>query len=229
MLACPIRTSLSRVEIKRMVEYYYANSWSRMTSFYRDAPEIEAEARIELEARGPWDTDPIPEFGLSAANNSTLRTTCRQIMKEAEQALGKGDISHIEIQLDELLETFRTNLDRKSVAYRQLGLEVLRAYVRALRAIQQSFAGEPIEIPPVPALNTTPIRTGSNNSALGIEGWKRARNRSPRTVQEYDYAIKLFGELHGDMPLAGSARLRHDNSGKRSRTCQPNLFAQASC
>ena len=35
-----------------------------------------------------------------------------------------------------------------------------------------------------------------------FEGWKSARNRSPRTVQEYEYAIKLFSELHGDIALA---------------------------
>lgn len=52
-------------------------------------------------------------------------------MREAEAALTKGDIAHVSIQLDQLLETFHTNLDRKSAAYRELGLEVLRAEVGA--------------------------------------------------------------------------------------------------
>jgi integrase len=203
LVARPIRTGLSPVEIKRMVEYYYANKLVSHDEFVRDASEIEAETRRLEPDAGPWDTDPIPEFGLSGGQQFDFADNMPTIMKEAEAALGKGDILHIEIQLDELLETLQINLDRKSVAYRQLGLEVLRAHVRALRAIQHSFAGEPIEIPPVPALNTTPAaEPGRTTLPSAFDGWKRARNRSPRTVQEYDYAIKLFGELHGDMPLA---------------------------
>ena len=136
-------------------------------------------------------------------------------VREAEAALSKGDISHIDIQLEHLLETFQINLDKKSASYRELGLEALRAEVRALRAIRQRDAGEPIETPPLPALNTTPAGDGSTTLSSAFEGWKGARNRSPRTVQEYEYAIKLFGELHGDMQLAAV------------RKSQARLFRQA--
>jgi integrase len=146
---------------------------------------------------------PIPEFGLSGGQLFDFRDNVPTVVKEAEAALGKGDIAHISIQLDELLDTFQINLDRKSTAYRELGLEVLRAHVRGLRAIQQRVAGEPIETPPLPAPNATPaIEQVRTTLSSAFESWKRARNRSPRTVQEYEYAIKLFGQLHGDMALA---------------------------
>jgi integrase len=196
----PLRASLSPVELKRIVEYHYANKLASFDAFVRDAPEIEAETR-RLDPELPWD-GPIPEFGLSGGQLFDFRDNVPTVVKEAEAALGKGDIAHISIQLDELLDTFQINLDRKSTAYRELGLEVLRAHVRGLRAIQQRVAGEPIETPPLPAPNATPaIEQVRTTLSSAFESWKRARNRSPRTVQEYEYAIKLFGELHGDMAL----------------------------
>jgi integrase len=197
----PARAGLSSVEIKRMAEYHYASKLASQDEFIRDAPRIEEQYRgLEPDA-GPW-VHPVPEFGLSGGQLLDLVENLTGIVREAEAALSKGDIAHIEIQLEHLLETFQINLDKKSASYRELGLEALRAEVRALRAIQQRGAGEPIETPPLPALNTTPTGEGRGTFSAAFEGWKVALNRSPRTVQEYEYAIKLFGELHGDMSLA---------------------------
>jgi integrase len=237
----PLRTSLSPVEIKRMVEYYYANKLAGFDAFVREAPDIEAEFRRLEPEMGPWENDPIPEFGLSGGQLLDYSDNLPVMLKEAEAALGKGDISHIDVQLDILLETFQVNLDRKSAAYRELGFEVLRACVRSLRAIQQRLAGEPIETPPLPALNfaTAALEQGQTTLSLAFEGWKRAHNRSPRTVQEYEYAIKLFGELHGDMALAAIRKtqarqfretlqdvpIRRFRTGKLLRATLPELAA----
>jgi hypothetical protein len=71
------------------------------------------------------------------------------------------------------------------------------------RAWSGGAQGEPIETPPLPTLDTAPtIEPVRTTLSSAFDAWKRARNRSPRTVQEYEYAIKLFGELHGAMPLA---------------------------
>ena len=94
LVARPIRTSLSAVEIKRMVEYYYANKLVSHDKFVRDAPEIEAETRRLEPDAGPWDTDPIPEFGLSGGQQFDFADNMPTIMKEAEAALGKGDIGN---------------------------------------------------------------------------------------------------------------------------------------
>jgi len=198
----PLRASLSPVEIKRMVEYHYAKKLALHDEFVRDAPDIEAEFRRLEPDEGPW-VHPIPEFGLSGGQLLDLADNLPSIVREAEAALSKGDIAHIDIQLDDLLETFQINLDKKSAAYRELGLEVLRAEVRGLRAIEQRSAGEPIETPPLAVPSSAPaIAHGQSTLSSAFDGWKSARNRAPRTVQEYEYAIKLFGELHGDMPLA---------------------------
>ena len=205
----PVRTSLSAVEIKRMAEYHYAKKLAGHDEFIRDAPDIEAEARQLDRWAGKTRTQshgttmrPIPQFGLSGGQRFDFADNMPPIVRDAETALSKGDISHIDIQLDDLLDAFQIKLDKKSAAYRELGMEVLRAQVRGIRAIQQRHAGEPIETPPLLAPNVTPTSESQTTLSSAFEGWKGARSRSPRTVQEYEYAIKLFGELHGDMPLA---------------------------
>ena len=198
----PLRDRLTPIERKRMTEYHYAKKLTVDDEFVRDAPEIEAEGRKLEPDAGPW-IEPIPEFGLSGGQRFDRADNMPRIVREAEAALSKGDITHVSFQLNELLEAFQINLDRKSAAYRELGLEVLRAEVRALRALQQRDAGEPIETPLLPASNVAPaVDHDQITLSSGFEGLKRARNRSPRTVQEYEYAIKLFGELHGDMTLS---------------------------
>ncbi len=185
-----------------MVEYHYAKKLAVDDEFVRDAPEIEAEERKLEPDAGPW-IEPIPEFGLSGGQRFDRADNMPRIVRQAEAALSKGDIAHVGFQLNELLEAFQINLDRKSAAYRELGLDILRAEVRALRALQQRDAGEPIETPALPALTVAPAAEhGQITLSSGFEAWKRARNRSPRTIQEYEYAIKLFGELHGDMTLS---------------------------
>jgi hypothetical protein len=59
-----------------------------------------------------------------------------------------------------------------------------------------------LETPPLPAItSSTPSTTGATLTAA-FEGWKRDANPSPRTLQDFEYAIKLFGQLHGEMLVA---------------------------
>jgi integrase len=196
----PLRTSLSPVEIKRMVEYHYAHKLASHDEYVRTAPEQEAEFR-ELEAEaGPW-VEPVPEFGLSRGQLLDAAQNMPIIVQEAQAALAKGDIAHVSIQIEQLLDTFQINLDRRSAAYRELGFEVLRAEVKGLRAIRQRDAGEPIETPQLPVVGSTAAATGETLTAA-FEGWKRQREPSPGALTEYERAIRLFVELHGDMPVA---------------------------
>ena len=123
------------------------------------------------------------------------------IVREAEAALSKGDISHIDIQLDDLLETFQINLDKKSAAYRELGLEALRAEVRGLRAIEQRSAGEPIQTPPLAVPSSAPaVAHGQSTLSSAFDRWKSARNRAPRLFRNTSTRSSCLDS--GDMPLA---------------------------
>ena len=124
----------------------------------------------ELEPeQGPWVRF-IPEFGLSGGQLFDLAENLPTIVREAEAALAKGDISHIDIQLEQLLEVFQISLNKKAAAYRKLGLEVSRAEVRAIRAIQQRSAGEPIETPALVVSSGAPGngRSGRSNASSGL-------------------------------------------------------------
>ncbi len=94
-----------------------------------------------------------------------------------QEALALGDITAVEDDVALLLADFEINLDRKSAAYRELGMQALRAYVRALQAIDKRNAGEPIETP-------------------------KERQRPAGTVHEYERAVEMFIELHGDFSAA---------------------------
>jgi integrase len=198
----PLRTTLSPVEIKRMTDYYYAAKLASHDEYVQTAPEQEAEFR-KLDLDDETGLAPVPEFGLSGGQMFDVSENLPPLILEAEAALARGDLAYADFQIEMVLDAFQINLDRKSAAYRELGIAILRVFVKALRAIQQRHAGEPIETPPLPAVNSVPlVSPGSATLFTAFEGWKRALNRSPRTAQEYEYAIKLFGELHGDMPLA---------------------------
>ena len=192
----PLVTSLSPVLLKRMAEYHYARKLASHDEYLRIGPENERAMR-ELDPDLDWDW-PIPQFGLSQGQIADANVTIKEVLQEAEAALSQGNIAHIEVQIEQVLDAFQTNLDHKCSAYRELGLVLLRAEVRAFRSIQERQAGEPIETPPLPRPDTTAPATGETLRAA-LEGWKRQRERPLRTVQDYERAINLFAELHGDI------------------------------
>ena len=83
-----------------------------------------------VEFRTPFSVGPLPEAGLSDREVFKREELLADQLPSAATALAKGDITHVRIELDELLEMFQINLDRKSLAYRQLGMAVLGAHVR---------------------------------------------------------------------------------------------------
>jgi integrase len=193
----PLRTSVSLVEIRRMAEYHYAHKLALHDEYLRVAPE-EARALRALDP-GDWEGD-VPEFGLSPELIADANATVPVLLKEAEIALAQGNIAHIEFQIGQVLDAFQIKLDYQCAAYRELGLALLRAEVRAIRDIQKRHAGEPIETPLLPAVGTATPASGDALRAA-FAGWKRQRERPRRTVAEYERAITLFTELHGDLPI----------------------------
>ena len=124
-----------------------------------------------------------------------------RLLAEAEAALARGDIQHTAHRTDDALEAFQINLDKGCRDYRKLGLEVLRAYVRALRAITARFNGEPVETPPlIMPDQTSGQATGTLRDALA--SWQKARSPSQGYFAEFERATRLFTELHGDLPVA---------------------------
>ena len=217
----PLVTSLSLVLIKRMAEYHYARKLASHDEYLRVGPENERAMR-ELDPDLDWDW-PIPSFGLSQGQVADANVTILEVLQEAEAALAQGNIGHIEFQIEQVLDAFQINLDHKCSAYRELGLALLRAEVRAFRAIQQRQAGEPIETPPLPQAVMTASATGETLHAA-FDGWKRQREHPAGTLDEYERAIKMFAELNGDLPVAQIKR----NHGRQFREALQEVPARRS-
>jgi integrase len=203
------RTQLTDAEIKRMADYVYAKAlaWDeRIRVGGRDElKRMEAE-HVRLEGRpfvGPWafPYETLPQHGLSVDQLADSREQLEEDLRFMRDALALGDISVVEHHVEDALSAFDISLDRDSLSFPKLGIEVLRAYVRALQAIDKRNAGEPVETPKFPrGSQSAPVAAGTLRDA--IKGWQKERQRPAGTVHEYERAVEMFIELHGDLPVA---------------------------
>jgi integrase len=79
-------------------------------------------------------------------------------------------------------------------------MEILRQYVLYLRASKKRSKGEPIPTPKLPEIGT---RTSAEGETLraAFTGWQKDRQPAPGTLAEYQRAVDLFIELHGDLAV----------------------------
>jgi len=199
-----LRTTLTDTEIKRMAGYVYAKtlSWDERFRFGRDEwKRLEDEHnRLHGTTMEPWAVpyDQLPPHGVSPAILAEQRTQLAEDLRDMREYLALGDIAAVEDHITEALDVFRIDLDRKSSSYPKLGMEVLRAYVRALQDIEKRNAGEPV---PTPAALAAPNVAASGTLLEAFEGWKKERERPEGTLHEYGRAIDLFIQLHGNLPI----------------------------
>lgn len=192
----PLRTTLTAAEIDRMVAFHYASSLDSHDQSVKAAPDEERAFRSDMPDE-EW-VEGVPEFGLSGGQMLDARETLAEEVPQAEAALARGDIGHVSHRIDDVLAVFRVRLDTKGDAYRDLGLAILRSYVRVLRALAQRTQGEPIETPPL--ITPQSPATGEGLKAA-LKGWQKAINPAGSTLAEFTRAIELFTQLHGDLPV----------------------------
>lgn len=198
-----LRAELNDTEIKRMAEYVYAKTlkWDERFRFGRDEwKRLEDEHdRLQGTTPDPWvlPYDQLPPHGFSPAILAEQRALLADDLRDMREYLALGDIAAVEDHTIEALSAFGIDLDRKSSAYPKLGMEVLRAYVRALQDIEKRNAGEPVPTPQVSA----PKVFASGTLREAFDGWKKERERPEGTLYEYSRAIELFAQLHGNLPI----------------------------
>ena len=188
----PLRQSLSQPEITRMVEYHFAAVLA----------EDDQQRQSGLQ---PWtleDRKTLERFDVDARSEHDLAIV--EILDEAEDALAANELEYIKEEVETLLDVFQLRLDERSDDYRKLSLAVLRDHVRAYRALRGRSKGEPVEAPSLPPTISRASAGGLLSAAY--EGWKRAKKATGRTAEEFDRAVSLFIQLHGDMPLATITR-----------------------
>lgn len=204
--ARPSVASLTDAQIKRMSERYYAfllaadeeerQEGTGSEPVFQSVAEQLAAAGIEFKT--PFKVGGLPDAGLSDREVFKRKHLLSENLPEARAALAKGDVTHVRLDVEELLEEFQLNVDRKSPSYRRLGMAVLAARVRGLKDIEQRNAGEPI---PTPQLDDVTAHSASGTLREAFEGWKKERERPEGTEHEYGRAVEMFIQLHGNLAI----------------------------
>ena len=220
----PVRTAIAQAEIDRIAEYHFATTLAQDEEERREgtgSDEVVESIARQLTGAGidfemPIPLSPRATYGLSDREVAKRQADLNFILPIMQGALARGDLTKVQEHLQELLAVFQINLDPQSEAYRKLGMAILRADVEALTAIARRDQGEPIGTPKVPNVDTAAESTGETLRAA-FDGWKRERRPSPRTLTEYERAICLFVELHGDMPVVQIKRMAPQHHHTRLR------------
>jgi integrase len=210
--ARPLRTSITDIEIKRIADYFYAHELEADEELREDSRGSDplyvsihkqlTEAGVQFHAHyDPGSLTLEPGRGLSPRMMGQIEDDTTAMLSVAEDALARGDITRIRYEVDALLEVFQINLDPSCADYRKLARAVLAAFVKQLRAVLARHKGEPVETPPLPAIGATVFAAAGETLTAALEGWKRQREPAPGTLTEYQRAVRLFTELHGDIPV----------------------------
>jgi hypothetical protein len=163
-----------------------------------------------------------PEAGLSDREIIKRAGSLDYQMAVVPAALARGDISVIREELDELLNAFQLNVDRKSASYRKLGMAVLKAHVRALKDIERRNSGEPVELQAASSEHTLPpskpqplwpnsrqwwsSTRSAPDRARGNEGAPRASWSTPQVPSWLTFCVRWMPRS----PMAGCT-LSHSN------------------
>jgi hypothetical protein len=81
-------------------------------------------------------------------------------------------------------------------------MAVLAAHVRALNDIEKRNSGELVETPQYP-YGSVDAPAGERGGTLreALEGWKKERPRPENTAHEYNRAVEMFVDMHGNLAL----------------------------
>lgn len=227
----PLVTELADTLIKRMAESYYATLLADDDRERRDGTGSEPvfqRIAAQLDTAGvgyetPFAKGDLPEAGLSDREFVKHQELVELLLPAARTALAKGDITVIRDELDELLHAFRVNLDRKSAAYRKLGMAVLTAHVRGLKAIEQRNAGEVVETPQSVQVAQDGLSGHSGGTVLdALTEWTQYRPRPQGTVAEAGRSVEMFVQLHGNMAVIDIKR-RHAVEYRKALMDVPKL------
>jgi integrase len=208
----PLRTSLTDTEIKRIAEFLYAHELAAdeelredtrgSDPLYKDVHQQLTKAGIKFDTSFDLQSLTLEAGkGLSPRMMHKIEEDIAIVLPAAQKALALGDISFIRWELDELLKVFQINLDPASASYRKLARAVMGAFVNSLKAAQARNRGEPVPTPPLVLPHPQEAVTGGTLHEA-LEGWKKERNPSSGVLAEYERAIRLFRELHGELPVA---------------------------
>ena len=160
----------------------------------------------------------VPEAGLSDREIVKRAGSLDLKWPSSPAALARGDITVIREELDELLDAFQLNVDRKSASYRKLGMAVLTAHARALKDIERRNTGEAVETPPSAyAELNAPMGEQGGTLREAFEGWKKERERPDGTCMNTVGPSRCLSGCTGISPSWKSSARTRARFAKRCR------------
>lgn len=166
----------------------------------------DGDARRHLqtqEERAQWPDLEDPGFGQYGMAEGVLEVeqeNLEEMAQEYRQALARRDPSIVKAELHRHLKDRSIPIDLSSPFYREAGLAVLRAHVKAYDLMLKRQAGDDV---PTPQHSQTNGPKLSEALKLWREGTpaRGGKKVSPSTVREADRAVRLFTDWHGDLRL----------------------------
>ncbi|WP_375783213.1 DUF6538 domain-containing protein [Bradyrhizobium sp. Pha-3] len=146
--------------------------------------------------------EPTPTFEEYADSQAEFEADARN-----GWARGEVDVFYMS-EVDEVLSwpEFRLRLAPTSPSRKLIARELQAAVIRAGKVKQQRNEGEPVETPPYPSVAPQRAQTGEDTLRAAFEGWKKERDRPEGTVHEYNRAVEMFIQLHGNLQLVDLRR-----------------------
>lgn len=211
----PVKRELSEREIALVADYVYARELADHEEWRAGGREKWRALYARLKATADHEVglpalafDKWPEHGVTREQLEAYREGLADALPDYKDALARGDITAVEDQVDIALSSLGINLAPDSPSWPLLGRAALQSYVKALHAIEHRNAGGLIDVPPLPL----PFEQGTTSSASAgtladaLDGWMKEIERPAGTAAEYTRAVKLFTELHGNLPIAALKR-----------------------
>lgn len=140
--------------------------------------------------------------GLTERDYRKLSETLDIVNAGSRYELARGQTQHIEFEMEDFCASHGFNIAPDSQAHKQLSYAFLRATVEATSRVMLRHQGELVDTPEAPKLGSAPKPklTGLTLADI-LDKWKLERKPAPKTLLEWEMALRIFKELHGDLTL----------------------------
>jgi len=148
---------------------------------------------------------PFGRKGMAEDHHHVYGEEVEELHDEYRRALSRSDPGIVEAECRAFLRQRGILIDPTSEAYREAGLAVLRAHVRAYGLMRERQRGE-IVTTPAPSPGRGPRRSEAFEAWKAGSGARGSKKPSSRTLLEADYAVRRLTEWHGDIRLGDLSR-----------------------
>jgi integrase len=162
------------------------------------------------EDRARWpDLVAVPDAnakGMAEDHLAAYGSTLDELQTDYRNAFARRDPKIVDAELRAHLKRLGVRIDPAAPKYRDAGLAVLQAHVKAYDLMQSRQAGDDV---PTPEARVAKRGIGVVEA---FEAWQRgspargSKKPSPNTVREATHAVRRFKEMFGDAPLSSITR-----------------------